>query len=167
MGKKKSLTNLMLLVLENAVDGFVRLDHFINNPHLYAYYGWWDRPLKKTALAVVLTRLRENGMIDFVDEHRLVIRLTDEGKDKALWTRMRLIDEKWDEKWRLVIWDIPEKKKKVRDTLRFKLKYLGFTKLQDSVWFSKKNCTKELREYIRKIGISDWVKVIESDNIGI
>ena len=164
---EKSLTNFILLSLEKSVDGFIRFDHLINNPHLYAYYNWWDRPLKKSTLAAVLKRLRENGMIDFLDERNIVVRLTHKGQDKALWTRMRLIDEKWDGKWRLIIWDIPEKKKKVRDRLRFKLKYLGFTKLQDSVWFSKKNCTKELKDYIRRIGISDWVIVIESDNIGI
>ena len=167
MGNKKSLSNFMLLVLENAVDGFVRLDHFTNNPHLYAYYGWWDRPLKKSALSLVLKRLRDNGLIDFVNDEEIAVRLTDKGKEKALWTRMKLIDEKWDGKWRLIIWDIPEKKKKVRDMLRFKLKYLGFTKLQNSVWVSKKNCAKELREYIRKIGIQDWVMVFESDNIEI
>lgn len=165
MYNKKSLGNFILLALEKSVDGYVRFDHLIHKPYLYAYHGWWDRPLKKSALALTIKRLRENGLIDFVDDEKLTIRLTDKGKDKALWTRMKLVDEKWDGKWRIVIWDVPEKRRVARDLLRYKLKSLGFKQLQKSVWVTKKNCTQALRDFIKKIGIKDWVTVIESDNV--
>lgn len=166
MGSRTSLTNFILLILEKSVDGFIRLDHFTNNPHLYAYYGWWDRPLKKSALSQAFKRLRENGLVEFIDDKEIIFRLTDKGKDKALWTKIRFVDEKWDGKWRLVIWDIPEKRKLIREMLRSKLKQLGFIQFQKSVWGTKKNCTKELREFIKKVGIGGWVMVIESENIG-
>ncbi|MBI2334733.1 hypothetical protein HYU96_02930 [Candidatus Daviesbacteria bacterium] len=165
MGTKKSLTNFLLLTLEKSIDGYIRFDHFVNKPHLYAHYGWWDRPLKKSALALALKRLRENGLVELIDDRELIVRLTDNGRDKALWTKMRLNDEKWDGKWRLVIWDIPEKRRVARDLLRHKLKWLGFRKLQKSVWITKKNCTQVLRDFIKKMGIRDWVVVIESDNV--
>jgi DNA-binding transcriptional regulator PaaX len=38
--------------------------------------------------------------------------------------------EKWDKKWRIVIFDIPNKKKPARNTLTEKLKKLGFYHLQ-------------------------------------
>lgn len=166
MGTKKSLTNFVLLVLEKAVDGYIRFEHFAYNPHLYAYYNWWDRPLRKTELSQVLKYLRENGLVELIDDGELMIRLTDKGKDKALWTKMRLIDEKWDGKWRFVIWDIPEKRRVIREQLRFKLKQLGFIRFQKSVWATKKNCTEILRKFIGDVGIGEWVMVIESDNIG-
>lgn len=153
-------------MLEKAVDGYVRMDDFINNPKYYAYGGGWEYPLKKAALAKALKRLRENGLIDFIDDETLIFRLTDSGKDKALWIKIREEDEKWDGKWRLVFWDIPEKRKAVRDLLRHKLKQLGFIRWQKSVWASKKNCTKQLRNFIRSVGIEDWVLVVESDNVG-
>jgi len=165
VGIKNSLTNLILLTLEKSVDGYVRFEHFTYNPHLYAYYGWWDRPLKKSALALALKRLRENGLVELIDDEELTFRLTDNGRDKALWTRMKLIDEKWDGKWRIVIWDVPEKRRVARDLLRYKLKWLGFKQLQKSVWITKKNCTQALRDFIKKMGIKDWVMVIESDNM--
>lgn len=165
MGTKKSLTNFILLALEKSVDGYVRFEHFAYKPHLYAHYGWWDRPLKKSALALALKRLRENGLVELIDDKELTIRLTDTGRDKALWTRMKLVDEPWDGKWRMVIWDIPEKRRVTRDLLRYKLKWLGFKQLQKSVWVTKKNCTQALRDFIKQIGIKDWVMVIESDNI--
>lgn len=152
-------------MLEKSVDGFVRLDNIINKPGYYVYGYGWDYPLDKSALATALKRLREKGLIDFIDGQTLTARLTHFGKDKALWIKMREEEEKWDGKWRLVSWDIPESRRKARDLLRHQLKQLGFIKFQNSIWASKKNCTKLLNEYVKKVGIEDWVKVLESNDL--
>lgn len=162
MAKKKVVTNLILLALEKAVDGYVRLDDFAQHHYRY-HYGAPE--LKKSSLARAFKRLRENGFLELIDDKQLIYRLTDSGKDKALWIKMKMLNEPWDGKWRIVIWDIPEKRRIARDVLRYKLKILGFERLQKSVWVSKKNCTKELRDFIKKVGIKDWVLVLESDNI--
>ncbi len=166
MNKRKSISELVLLALEKTIDGSIRMEDFLNNPHYYAYGGRWGYPLKKSTLAIVLRRLRERGLIDFVGSTALIFKLTDSGKDKALWVKMTELEEKWDGKWRIIIWDIPEKRREVRNLLRGKLKKLGFRQFQKSVWGSKKNCTKILRKFIKQIGIEDWVMVIESENIG-
>src|SRR5690348_6065359 len=111
MNKRKSLSKFILLMLEKSVDGFVRLDDFAKNPHYYAYGDGWDYPLNKSALANALKRLREKGLIDFVDNEKLKIKLTEIGKDQALWNKMKNTEERWDKKWRMVIWDIPEKRR--------------------------------------------------------
>lgn len=164
MNKKRSLSKLILLSLEKAVDGYVRFEDFANNTGFYAYHDGWEYPLKKSSLSLALKRLREDGFVELTSDKELAIRLTDKGRSKALWTKMRLEDEKWDGKWRMVIWDIPEKRRKTRDLLRHQLKQLGFEKIQNSVWASKKNCTLLLKEYIKSVGIEDWVKVVESDS---
>jgi len=46
----------------------------------------------------------------------------------------------WDGKWRVVIFDIPEYHKKLRDTLRATLKTIGFVCLQKSVWIFPYDC---------------------------
>ncbi|MBI2036630.1 CRISPR-associated endonuclease Cas2 [Candidatus Microgenomates bacterium] len=153
------------MALEKAVDGTMRIDDFINNPGYYAYWDGWNYPLKKSSLAKTIKRLREKGLIDFVSDNELIIKLTDPGKDKALWAKMMMGDKKWDGKWRLIIWDIPEKRRQTRDLLRMKLKQLGFVRWQKSVWASKINCTNILREFVKKVGIGDWVMVLESDNV--
>mgnify|MGYP001561560119 CR=1 FL=1 len=73
----------------------------------------------------------------------------------------------WDKKWRMVIFDIPEKKKKAREALRQKLKDLNLVKLQDSVWVTPYPCEDEI-SFIKSIfNLSDyWLDVIISDNIG-
>lgn len=166
MNKRKSLSKFILFMLEKSVDGYVRLENFLYNPGYYAYGDGWEYPLKKAALAKALKRLREEGLVDFIDDEKLVLRLTDSGRDRALWIKMREDNEKWDGMWRLVFWDIPEKRKVVRDLLRHKLKQLGFIKWQKSVWASKKDCTNALRKFIKQVGIEDWVFVVESDNVG-
>ena len=160
---RKGLSSVILLTLEKSIDGYMRLDDFAY--HHYRYH--WEIPeLSKPALSKALKRLRENGLIDFIDEKELVLRLTDEGKTQALWAKLKFEEEEWDGKWRIIIWDIPEKKRAVRDLLRSKLKELGFKHWQKSVWASKVNCTQLLRDFLKKVGIEDWVMVVESDNLG-
>lgn len=52
--------------------------------------------------------------------------------------------ERWDRKWRLLIFDIREKRKSCRDKLRLTLVNLGFIRLQNSVWVYPYDC----EEYI-------------------
>lgn len=160
---KKSLTNLILYALEKSVDGYVRLEDFAYHHYRY-HYGIPE--LKKASLAQAFKRLRENGLIELVSDQELAFRLTEKGKDKALIASLKFGNEEWDGKWRLVIFDIPEKRRPARDLLRQKLKEWGFTHLQKSVWGSKKNCLKPLRNFIKQVGIEDWVMVLETEDIG-
>jgi CRISPR-associated endonuclease Cas2 len=47
---------------------------------------------------------------------------------------------KWDGRWRMLIFDIPEKRKATRDKTRRMLTMVGFVRLQDSVWIYPYNC---------------------------
>src|SRR3989344_7773949 len=150
--KKRRITNLILLALENAVDGIVRFDDYVKNSRSYAYGNGWKYPLKKASLAKALQRLRQGGFIELIEDKELILRLTDRGREKAILAKLQSSGEEWDGKWRIVIFDIPEKRRSARDLLRYNLKSWDFTQWQKSVWVSKKNCTKPLRDYIRKLG---------------
>lgn len=63
--------------------------------------------------------------------------------------RLRLLEHKdykikkpkrWDGKWRVLIFDIPEKRKNTREKVRLTLAALGFKHLQDSVWVFPYDC---------------------------
>ena len=161
--KRRTLTNLILLILEKSIDGYARFEDFTYHHYRY-HYGIPE--LKKRTLSQALKRLRERGLIELIDDQKLAWRLTDDGKMKAVLEQLRSQEGKWDDKWRIVIFDIPEKRRSARDLFRHNLKAWGFTPWQQSVWVTKKNCTGPLREYIKNIGIEDWVLVFESDNIG-
>jgi CRISPR-associated endonuclease Cas2 len=48
--------------------------------------------------------------------------------------------KKWDKKWRVIIFDIPETKRFDRDNIRQSLISIGFLRLQNSVWVYPYNC---------------------------
>lgn len=47
---------------------------------------------------------------------------------------------KWDRKWRIVVFDIEEKRRSVRDRIRENIQEYGFIKLQQSVWVCPYEC---------------------------
>lgn len=164
--RKKFLTDAILLALEKSIDGYIKFEDFTYNPHKYLY--GYPRIIKKSLLSQALKRLRENGLIDFTDEGKLLLKLTDKGLDKAIWAKLKTDDKsKWNGKWTLVSFDIPEKRKAARNLLRFRLKEWGFMPWQKSLWASKKDCIDPLRKYIKHLGIKDWVMVIESNNVDV
>lgn len=71
---------------------------------------------------------------------------------------------KWDGRWRIAVFDIPESIKKWREYLRGELKRLGFYALQESVYITPYPVTGELdrllkewnlRKYFRYITVSE------------
>ncbi len=59
--------------------------------------------------------------------------------------------KKWDNKWRLVLFDIPEEKRDIRDQLRKSLKEIGFKNLQRSVWINPLQIDKKLKQIENQI----------------
>ncbi len=47
---------------------------------------------------------------------------------------------RWDNKWRIVVFDIPERRRHLRDALRDSLIRIGFTPLQRSTWIYPYDC---------------------------
>lgn len=163
MNVKRRITDFVLLALEKSIDGYVRFEDFAYHHYRY-HYGIPE--LKKASLSQAIKRLREGGLIELVSDAKLAYRLTDKGREKAVLASLLQDGEKWDGKWRLVIFDVPEKRRQARDLLRSKLKQWGFMHFQQSVWGTKKNCAKALRDFIKSVGIENWVMVVETDNLG-
>lgn len=159
--QKNSLSYFILLALEKTIDGFVRVDDFINNPKNYAFGS--EREPDKSELSQAIKRLRERSLIirDVDNTNQIILKLTDLGQ-KALNIEP---EEEWDGKWRVVIFDIPEQKRVIRNLFRRRLKEWGFKRWQQSVWVTKRNVTKKLKLLIYDLKIEDWIAVIESEDI--
>jgi len=86
----------------------------------------------------VIKRLNDKGLITFEEvKGNKVARLTEKGKMTYagyLYKKQALEKKVWDKKWRIVMFDIKEKKRSVRDKVRTELENIGFVKLQNSVW---------------------------------
>jgi len=72
------------------------------------------------------------------------LRLTSKGEQ--ILRRLELHDfklrkpKRWDRKWRVLIFDIPERRKGLRQKIRNTLKTIGFVRLQNSVWAYPYDC---------------------------
>ena len=94
----------------------------------------------------VLYRLKQKGEIEFVDrDGKKYARLTERGEHSLalLQQKMALTDgrkRKWDHRYRLVIFDIPEKRKSTRERIRLEMRELGFLRIQDSAWLYPYDC---------------------------
>ncbi len=163
MNTKNSIGDVVLVALEKSIDGYIRFEDFFTHTHIYA--KGYERPLKKSALAMAIRRLREKGFIEIIDDKNLLIKITDEGRARAIWEKIKDSTEVWDNKWRIVIFDIPESHYLIRDLFRRRLKEFAFKQLQKSVWISKINCIEILREYVSELGIKKWVSILEAENV--
>jgi CRISPR-associated endonuclease Cas2 len=84
--------------------------------------------------------------------------------------KSKKISDSWDGKWRIVIFDIPENKRKLRNYFRKILDDLNFIKLQNSVWVSPYDNFVDLKMVIENLGIKNNVIfilsiAIENENI--
>lgn len=85
-------------------------------------------------------RMSDKGLVRLEKNYagQTVVRLTAKGRmELKRYTRGDLKIEKpkrWDGKYRLIIFDIKEWKRKTRDELRHWLEHLRFVRLQNSVW---------------------------------
>jgi phenylacetic acid degradation operon negative regulatory protein len=65
--------------------------------------------------------------------------------------------EKWDGKWRILVYTIPEEKRNVRDELRKELVWSGFGTISNSCWISPNNLEKQVYDLIDKYEIEPYV----------
>lgn len=166
MIKKKSLNYFILFGLEKSIQAWVRFLDFTYSPHLYGLSSDYPRKLNYGSMYQALKDLREKGYIDITkdEEGKILMKLTNNGREEVMIKKL-LESKNWDKKWRIIIWDIPEKHRKLRDLLRRKLKEWEFTQWQKSVWVSKKDLIKPLKKFLRKVGLSQWVKVMVAEDI--
>ena len=96
----------------------------------------------KTAIG----RLAQKGLVRFITKgNAKYVEITEKGRQEfalekekeALRARSK---KRWDKRYRMVIFDIPERRRAVRDQLRRTMQECGFLRIQDSVWVSPYDC---------------------------
>lgn len=55
-------------------------------------------------------------------------------------------DKKWDNKWRVIVYDIPENEHRLRDVIRELIEQLGCKLYQRSVWIIPYDCTPQIEQ---------------------
>lgn len=113
----------------------LQLLRFVKNIHRFNNQA-------KTAIG----RLAQKGLIRFTSKGNIkYVEITEKGRlvfalereKAALRARSK---KKWDKRYRMIIFDIPERRRAVRDQLRHTMRACGFLRIQDSVWVSPYDC---------------------------
>ncbi|MFA6006659.1 MAG: hypothetical protein WC764_02965 [Candidatus Paceibacterota bacterium] len=126
---------------------------------------WFE--MNRKVLFATLDKLKLRGYVEVVkgkDSYKMA--MTRDGASyrlKRMYNALTLNQEKkWDKKWRMVLFDIPEPLKPARDALRTKLKKLGFKEFQKSVFVFPYPCEEEVNFVLNYHEISEYVYLLES-----
>lgn len=154
----------ILLVLSGVVD----LAEEMFPPRFYCYYdvlrGWVPKGYKKANLFATIRRAVAAGYIEkVIKKGKPYFRLTGIGKKKLVrdFPIFRFAKKKWDKRWVVVMFDVAEVERWVRDSLRTKLLELGFGMYQKSVYISPHTgLASDLAEFLTLSGLKKIVQVM-------
>lgn len=103
------------------------------------------------------------------DDGSVTVKTTHRGILRALTYQLESMQlkkpRKWDKKWRVVMFDIPDKHKRVRELFRVRLKQLELDQFQESVYISPYPCFDEI-EFLRELyGVPFSIKYLLVEKI--
>ncbi len=135
------------LLAAAAIGGVVLIAATIPNAaQLLRFMPGYKKGAKFTYQAkTALGRLAAKGLITFEERNgKRYARVTDGGEERLALESIREKSERkprrWDGRGRVVLFDIPERRRGVRNRLRLFMSEYGFVRLQDSAWIYPYDC---------------------------
>lgn len=128
------------------------------------------KKFKRQRVKKVLYNLEKRKLVSLKEvSDELLVTFNEKGKRLVLRYKFDELaikkPRRWDRKWRIVIFDIPEKKKVAREVLRDRLKQLGFYQLQKSVFVHPFECQREIELITRFYEVEPYVYFIRADYV--
>ena len=128
--------------------------------------GLFHSALKNFKTEQIKDSLKELNRLNYINKKHnydgsVLISLSEKGKLRILnmrFNRLNTKREKWDGRWRMVAFDIPEECKKGRNALRYRLCMGGFHKIQESLFVHPYDCEKEVRDFIELFKLQKYVR---------
>lgn len=157
------MSDTALLVLEMLNKAFI--ESFWPHPyfHTFCQHG------KKQSFRNAINRLERRGLILGERKGRKILYfLSEKGETLAKRVKLKLElakSRKWDGKWRVLIFDIPEKMRGKRDFFRKELQEFGFCLLQKSVWVYPYNLPRDFFDLWEDFAFGKQLILIESAKI--
>jgi phenylacetic acid degradation operon negative regulatory protein len=127
----------------------------------------FNQNCSKQQIRDVAYRLKKKKFIAYEKhENKWQLVITQLGKKYLTKRKINNIEikkTKWDGKWRLVTFDIPEDFKNARHIFRKKLEQLGFFHFQRSVFILPYPCEKELSRLSEYLKINTFVHILTTE----
>ena len=122
------------------------------------------------AVRVAVSRMMKQGLLQSEKKgNKSYYELTERGVSRineAAKRIYKLDPHNWDGKWRIIMYNIPEEKRQLRDEFRKELQWSGFGNLANGCWVSPNNFEKEINLLISKYQIEEYVQLFLSKHIG-
>ena len=112
-------------------------------------------------------QLKKKGLVEIIKKgDGRFLRLTKKGELEVLLAKAKMpVEGKWDGKWRLIIFDIPEDAKEIRDQFRGLLKKNNYHKLQGSVYANPYPLNREAVAYLQKTGLMKYIRIMKVEEM--
>ncbi|PIT96922.1 hypothetical protein COT82_00535 [Candidatus Campbellbacteria bacterium CG10_big_fil_rev_8_21_14_0_10_35_52] len=169
--EKHSKGELIKNILKNLAIGGILISGLAmpNIVQLLNFFGATQTNERRKMLKAV-ERMKQKKLVRIYEKNGAdIIEITELGKKKVLSYDLENIKitrpKKWDGYWRIIIFDIPEKNKKARRALNFKLKDMEFFPLQKSVFVCPFECKNEIEFVLEFFGVKRYVRQILAKNI--
>jgi len=130
-----------------------------------------SKKYSKTQIKSAMNNLHRQKLIEYASDKNEIktVRITARGQSILKSFSIDLIKiqkpKQWDQKWRLVMFDLPMKYTKSRNSLRLKLKQLGFIQFQKSAWIYPYPCINEILFITDYYKVGKYVELLEVLNI--
>jgi len=130
---------------------------------IIAMKDFWDyydelKDLKQDSARTILWRLAKKGLVKKKEKK---YQLTFRGlKIVKAFQAKKIKEESWDGKWRLIMFDIPEKKREARDWLRWQLLVWDYKPLQKSVFIGKQPLERDLYSEFIERGLNQFIRLM-------
>jgi DNA-binding transcriptional regulator PaaX len=139
-------------------------------PALYELKQQYKRKKARQGFSQLIYRLKKNGYIEIKNfkQNKGAV-LTKKGTEKVLKIKLKIKEKKKrpDKKWQMIIFDIPEKERHLRNLLRDYLRLLEYKMLQQSIWICPYDVLKETELILRKYSLDPYVKLFLIEEVEI
>lgn len=159
--KKEMAKKILTAILENAAGFTIEFAQIFKYPHITKDFYQSKYSIKKEII-----RLKKKKYLEERKRGKnLELYLTEKGKKEALRYSILNCNNHLRDKYCIVVFDIPETERNIRNFFRRFLKDAEFIALQKSVWVTQKDVMRNLMELIRVAGAEKWIHVITATEI--
>ena len=134
-------------------------------PIFDVYHRGYNARQKEREYHKLIEYMKRQNLLKLDPRQGNGLALTRKGMERAKKATLRQLSidttAPWDEKWRMVMFDIPEAHKPKRDIFSSSLKRLGFYQLQRSVWLHPYPCREQIEALSIEHELSKYVTFIE------
>jgi DNA-binding transcriptional regulator PaaX len=129
-----------------------------------------QNPKTSYALTRSMKNLVEAGCAELhKSDNKNYFKITKKGKTKLDTIRIEgedaLVPISWDGFWRIILLDLPEKRKNERESLRYLLKKAGFVCLKNSAWISPYPFEHLFANIKKDLGLTTEMMILVTNNI--